>query len=273
MPELPEVETIKNGVAKYATGKVIKDIKIYQSRLRWPVSKELQKNTVRGKIDSVTRRGKYLLLNMTAGSIIMHFGMSGRLKILTESLPLLKHDHLDIELNDCLLRFNDPRRFGSVLWATDPLKHPLLAELGPEPLSDGFNHDYFFAITQKRIMPIKNLLMQSHVVVGIGNIYVSEVLFLAKLHPLMPSNQITKRQCGEIVKFSKEVLTNAIANQGTTFRDYVDAGGRRGNFQKLLKVYGREGEACYKCGATIRKVSVGQRSSFFCPKCQPVSND
>ena len=274
MPELPEVETTRRGIAPHITGQTISSVIIRQPKLRWPIPKMLKTTLVGAKVVSVSRRGKYLLLTIkdsdTQGTVLMHLGMSGSLSITPASTPPSKHDHIDIVFgNNQCLRLRDPRRFGSVLWTSrDPLKHKLLKELGPEPLSDEFNVDYLFSKSRKRKQAIKQLIMDSHIVVGVGNIYANEALFSSGIRPGTAAGRISRSRMVDLVDAIKGILKTAIDQGGTTLRDFTDSDGRPGYFKQELKVYGREGLSCTQCGSTIKLSRQGQRSTFYCPRCQ-----
>ena len=269
MPELPEVETTRRGIAPHIEGQQIDQVVIRQSQLRWPIPRGLR-GRLKGKtISQVQRRGKYLLIETDAGSMIMHLGMSGSLRIVDRDLPPRKHDHVDISFtNGKCLRFHDPRRFGALLWSRDPLHHELIENLGPEPLSDDFNTQHLFSLSRGRKLAVKNFIMDSHVVVGVGNIYASEALFMAGIRPTIAAGRITRQRYEALVQAIKDVLTRAITDGGTTLRDFVREDGKPGYFAQSLNVYGRAGETCHSCGTTIRKKQIGQRSSFYCPNCQ-----
>ncbi len=269
MPELPEVETTRLGISPYLLGQKIQRISIHQPRLRWPIPKAvllLEGTTVQ----DITRRGKYILMHTSKGTAILHLGMSGSLRIANPSEPKRKHDHVELHINkDTVLRFHDPRRFGCLLWqeAGAP-EHSLLANLGPEPLSDVFNTEYLFRASRKRKVAIKLLIMNSQIVVGVGNIYASESLFDAGIRPGVASQRITKLQAQALVEAIKKILQRSIEQGGTTLRDFVNSDGQPGYFQQTLNVYGREGEACNTCGTMIKQKVMGQRSTFYCPSCQ-----
>jgi formamidopyrimidine-DNA glycosylase len=245
-------------------------VRIRNARLRWPIPADLP-NLLRGrKILAIERRGKYLLIRFHHGHLLIHLGMSGSLRVIEPDLPPHKHDHFDLCMGSGLcLRLRDPRRFGAVLWSADPpLHHPLLASLGPEPLEQGFNGAYLHEQGKRRRGAVKNLIMDSQVVVGVGNIYASESLFLAGIHPARASNRIAAERYATLAGAIREVLTAAIAQGGTTLRDFRQEDGRPGYFAQQLQVYGRADEPCPQCGGTIRSRIIGQRSSFFCPRCQ-----
>jgi formamidopyrimidine-DNA glycosylase len=271
MPELPEVETTCRGIADHVIGHVITKILINNPNLRWPVpAQELQSSLPGQKITTVKRRAKYILLGCGNGHLIIHLGMSGSLRILKQTSHPEKHDHVEIFFdNGTVLRLRDPRRFGAVLWTDQVIeKHPLIAKLGPEPLEGKFNQEYLFQKTRKRRRSIKNLIMDSHVVVGVGNIYASEALFHAGIRPVRSAARLTKKDCQRLVAEICRVLTQAIAAGGTTLRDFTDSNGNAGYFSQELFVYGREGKSCLLCGNSIKRKLIGQRSSFYCPNCQ-----
>lgn len=270
MPELPEVETSRRGIAPHILGKTFKDVVVRQPQLRWPVPVELADRVRGSSLDHLDRRGKYLLLATANGTAILHLGMSGNLRICSADQPVLKHDHVDFLFTDgTLMRFNDQRRFGAVLWTNQPAEqHPLLAELGPEPLSNAFNARYLLERCRNRRTPIKSLIMDSHIVVGVGNIYASESLFMAGLHPNRPASTLDLICCEQLCAAIKAVLQWAIDQGGTTLRDFVNAQGKPGYFQQSLSVYGRAGLACLKCAEPIQQLKIGQRASYFCQTCQ-----
>ncbi len=271
MPELPEVETVRRGITPHVVGKTIEKIVVRDRRLRWPVPKSFERFAKTRRITATDRRGKYLILVLDGGDrVLIHLGMSGRLLLLKPEHPLKKHDHLDFELSgSVLLRFNDPRRFGAVLpWPASEKTHALMETMGPEPFSDEFNGEYLFRLSRGRSAPVKSFVMDGRVVVGAGNIYAAEALFRSGLRPSKPAGRLTQAQCDTLAKNIREVLMEAVEKGGTTLRDFFGADGAPGYFQQKLFVYGREGEACLKCRTKIRRVIIGQRSSFFCPRCQ-----
>lgn len=269
MPELPEVETTRRGIAPHITGKKIKRIIVREARLRWPVPADIHAAEGR-KLQSVERRGKYLLLRFTNGTLIIHLGMSGSLRITAPDEPPLFHDHVDLVCSDgTCLRYCDPRRFGCWLWTTaDPLQHPLLAELGPEPLTDAFDADYMAARAAGRKGPVKTFLMDSHVVVGVGNIYANEALFMAGIHPKRAAGKVSAARYEKLVRAVKTVLADSIEMGGTTLRDFVGGDGKPGYFQQTLRVYGRGGEPCRTCQTPLTEIRLGQRATVFCKTCQ-----
>lgn len=270
MPELPEVETSLRGVEPYLQGQTIKQIIARTPKLRWAIPAELSQ--MQGaKILSLSRRAKYLILHTDKGDIIVHLGMSGSLGILkaSDNLPAGKHDHVDLLTESgVILRYNDPRKFGCWLWAEKAEEHELLKKLGPEPLSDAFTSGYLFKKGRKKTVAIKNFIMNNEVVVGVGNIYACESLFMAGIHPELSAQNLTQKQCERLVKVIKEVLTKSIIQGGTTLKDFIQPDGKPGYFAQVLQVYGRKGEECHDCGAIIETKVVGQRNTYFCPKCQ-----
>jgi formamidopyrimidine-DNA glycosylase len=270
MPELPEVETTRRGVAPSVIGRRIARLHVYDPRLRWPVPGDLAKYLEGRTIDGLTRRSKYLLFQIGDGTLLMHFGMTGSLRVHTRPPARVAHDHVDIVFeDDSVLRYHDPRRFGAMLWiGGPPLAHPLLRDLGPEPFDPAFNADYLWQATRSRSAAIKLALMDSHLVVGAGNIYANESLFRAGIRPTTPANRVSRARLARLVDEVRAVLSEAIAKGGSTLRDYVDARGEPGYFQLDYYVYGREGEPCRICGTAIRHRRLGARASFNCPHCQ-----
>jgi formamidopyrimidine-DNA glycosylase len=270
MPELPEVETTRRGIAPVIEGRRIAALVVREPRLRWPVPRALADEIAGQSVSAVRRRAKYLLIDLETGSLILHLGMSGSLRVLPPETPLIDHDHIDILLDSGVaLRFNDPRRFGSLLWTrVDPLTHPLLRRLAPEPLEPGFDAGYLYAASRGRRVAIKQFLMNSHVVVGVGNIYASEALFRARIHPRRAAGRLKRAESAKLVRGIRSVLTTAIRVGGTTLRDYVGADGNPGYFRQKLYVYERDGKPCRICRTPVRQITQGQRSTYFCPKCQ-----
>ncbi|MEW6314721.1 MAG: bifunctional DNA-formamidopyrimidine glycosylase/DNA-(apurinic or apyrimidinic site) lyase [Pseudomonadota bacterium] len=270
MPELPEVEVTRRGLAPHLAGQRIKDAIVRHHGLRWPVPANLAKLLAGLTIHDVARRGKYLLLDCGKGVLLLHLGMSGSLRIVSHDLPAEKHDHFDLVLaNGQAMRLRDPRRFGAVLWVTDdPMHHPLLAQLGPEPLSREFDAAYLYQATRKRSAAIKTVLMDSRIVVGVGNIYASEALFRAGIRPGRAAGRLTRAHCAALVEAVRATLKAAIKAGGSSLRDFVGSNGEPGYFQQQYWVYGRAGQPCRRCGAPIRQLRQGQRSSFYCPVCQ-----
>ena len=275
MPELPEVETTLRGIQPKTEQQTIQQLIIRQPKLRWPVSAVLQQNKVAGLgILKILRRGKYLILQTAKGDILIHLGMSGNLRILPQNTPAQKHDHIDLLLeNGYLLRYHDPRRFGAWLWADKAeggyLQHPLIAKLGPEPLSDDFTADYLQQQIQRRKSSIKTLIMNSQIVVGVGNIYANEALFLSGIHPATLPQPLSPTQFQTLVDNIKKVLTAAIQQGGTTLKDFLTPDGKPGYFEQQLNVYGRANQPCPVCHTPIKKLTLNQRAAYFCPKCQP----
>jgi len=270
VPELPEVETTRRGLAKHLTGLTIKSATIRNGNLRWPIPKILP-TLLRGcTIRSLKRRAKYLLMDCGKGTLILHLGMSGSLRILPIDTPAEKHDHFDLILsNGTLMRLRDPRRFGAVLWQSgDVYEHSLLAKLGPEPLEKDFNARYLYQATRGRSVSIKQCLMDNHVVVGVGNIYANEALFRAGIKPQLAASKLSLARCERLVDEIRATLNEAIKLGGSTLRDFVNTSGEAGYFQQTYWVYGRTGEPCRRCGKPIKQIKQGQRSSFYCAKCQ-----
>ena len=267
MPELPEVEVTRRSLTPQLAGRTISGAEVREPRLRWPVSAEVRRlagRTVRG----LARRAKYLLLDCGDGTLILHLGMSGSLSVVAKGTPPAKHDHVDLLFGDRVLRLRDPRRFGAVLWARGaPEAHPLLAHLGIEPLSSALDAARLHALTRRHRAAIKLFLMDARRIVGVGNIYAAESLFLAGIDPRLPANRVTLAQAGKLVAAVKRTLRAAIKAGGSTLRDFA-VNGRSGYFQNRYWVYGREGERCRRCRAPVRRVVQGQRSTFFCPRCQ-----
>jgi len=270
MPELPEVETTRRGIAPHLTGATITHVRIRDRRLRWPIPTGLEDHLTGQIVNAVDRRAKYILLRTDAGTAIIHLGMSGTLRFVAPGTSPKKHDHVDIEIDSgSVLRFNDPRRFGCLLWTgSNPLDHPLLARLGPEPLSDTFTGAYLHAVSRGRRIAIKPHLMNAAVVVGVGNIYASESLFRAGIHPKRAAGRISLERMTRLTEAIKLVLQDSIRHGGTTLRDFSNDEGKPGYFSNELSVYGREGEACMLCRQPIRQIVLGQRSTFYCANCQ-----
>lgn len=270
MPELPEVETTRRGIAPHLLDRQIDNIIIRNPNLRWPIPPSLSRQLRGQQIVSIDRRAKYLLLKVGKGTLILHLGMSGSLRLVTSETPFKKHDHFILELDSGMaLRLHDPRRFGAVLWHRGAIhEHPLLAELGPEPLQDDFNSDHLWNSCRGRKTSIKQHIMNSKVVVGVGNIYANEALFLAGIHPKRAAGRISQPRIIVLTHSIKSVLGSAIEQGGTTLRDFVDANGEPGYFSLKLQVYGKTGEPCEHCGAPIKQIVIGQRSTFYCGHCQ-----
>lgn len=269
MPELPEVETTLRGVSPHIVGKQVSNIIIRQHQLRWPIPSNLPKLLQRKKLLSIARRGKYLLLVFKQGTAIFHLGMSGTLCIVPTKTPPMCHDHVDICFGAQTLRFNDPRRFGCLLWHEgDVYAHKLLVNLGPEPLTENFTADYLFKRSRKRNQAVKQFIMDSKVVVGVGNIYANESLFMAQIKPIRKAGKLSYKNCEDLVFYSKKILKHSIKQGGTTLKDFVGGDGKPGYFKQELLVYGRGGEACVKCKKALKEIRLGQRSTVYCTNCQ-----
>ncbi|MBP8924416.1 MAG: bifunctional DNA-formamidopyrimidine glycosylase/DNA-(apurinic or apyrimidinic site) lyase [Pseudomonadales bacterium] len=271
MPELPEVETTRRGVMPYLVGRRIVAVTVREARLRWPVPANLEALLCNRQVLGIDRRGKYLLIRFEQGTLLVHLGMSGSLRVVEQAeTGLRKHDHVDLHLEDGrILRYHDPRRFGAFLWLEgNPLQHSLLRDLGPEPLEPDFDGDYLHARARGRRSAVKQLLMDGRIVVGVGNIYANEALCLAGIHPLRQAGRVSLRRYRTLADAVRTVLGNAIAQGGTTLRDYVNGTGSPGYFSLSLRVYGREGEPCLHCGQPIRAVRSAQRATFYCSNCQ-----
>jgi formamidopyrimidine-DNA glycosylase len=270
MPELPEVETTRRGIAPALIGRRVSDVVVRDRRLRWPIEHRFESSIRHQTVRRVERRAKYLLIGFDVGTLIVHLGMSGSLRILDAKILPKAHDHWDLILDSGkVLRFHDPRRFGSAHWTeSDPLEHKLLAKLAPEPLAAEFDADHVFRATRKRKVAIKLLIMNSQAVVGVGNIYASEALFRAGISPRRAAHRVTRTQAAALTKAIKEVLAEAIEIGGTTLRDYVNADGIPGYFRQKLFVYEREGQPCRACKTPVKHFVQGQRSTYWCPTCQ-----
>ena len=269
MPELPEVETSRRGIAPWIQDQDVRSVIVRQRSLRWPVATEIERLLPGQKIRSLRRRAKYLLIGTDAGTAMLHLGMSGSVRIIESGTPAGVHDHVDIEFGSGkALRFRDPRRLGSLLWAAEPDQHPLLRKLGPEPLDEQFNGDYLHVLARGRRVTIKQFLMNASVVVGVGNIYASESLFVACIHPKRKAGRIARHRMAVLADAVKTVLGKAIEAGGTTLRDFHGGDGEPGYFQQQLEVYGREDEPCLRCGRPISLIVLGQRSTFYCKDCQ-----
>src|SRR6478672_324987 len=274
MPELPEVETTRRGLEPYVVGRTILGAVLRRPDLRWPIPDEISEQLPGHRVTAIRRRAKYLLLDTDAGSALLHLGMSGSLRVLPVDTPVNAHDHVDLLLSHgraepaLLLRFNDPRRFGCLLWQPRGQTHELLRGLGPEPLSRDFTGDYLFQRSRGRSAPVKSFLMDQRVVVGVGNIYVAEELFAAGVSPLRAAGRVSReryaRLAGEIVR----ILTHAIARGGTTLRDFISPDGAPGYFEQELAAYGRGGEPCPRCGRALKQAAIGQRATVWCGHCQ-----
>jgi formamidopyrimidine-DNA glycosylase len=274
MPELPEVETTRRGIEPHLAGRRIAAVTLRRADLRWPVPPEIGALLPGQRIDSVERRAKYLLIHTAAGSAMLHLGMSGMLRVLPPDAPIGKHDHVDIVLESTaeqrgrVLRFTDPRRFGSLLWQPFGEVHPLLAALGPEPLTDAFDGDTLWRGSRGRSAAVKLFLMDNANVVGVGNIYASEALFAAGIDPRRAAGKVSRGRYASLAAEVKRILAWAIERGGTTLRDFLNPDGAPGYFFRELNVYGRAGEPCKVCGTPIKQAVLGQRSTFWCPSCQ-----
>jgi formamidopyrimidine-DNA glycosylase len=269
MPELPEVETTRRGIEPHINGRTVKEVIIRQPQLRWLIPTELVQLLTSKVLKKVTRRAKYLLLEFENGSLIIHLGMSGSLRVLLAEQEVKKHDHFELVFNDnVILRLTDPRRFGAVLWQQRDTTHKLLAHLGPEPLTDDFTITTFEQAAKNRSVPIKTFIMDNKVVVGVGNIYACEALYAAKIHPLTPVNQLSKVKFKTLVAAIKYILGAAIERGGTTLKDFVGGDGKPGYFAQELQVYARKGQSCNACQKPLQELKIAQRSTVFCPNCQ-----
>lgn len=270
MPELPEVETTRRGLAPHIEGSEVIEVTVRQPSLRWPVPGNLAAKLEGQVIQSIQRRGKYLLFKNTQGTLIGHLGMSGSMRICSADSEVKKHDHVDIRMaNGKILRYHDPRRFGFLLWTEeDPLQHKMLNKLGPEPLSEQFTGKLLHQLSRKRRVPVKNFIMDSHVVVGVGNIYASESLFNAGIRPTRPAGKVSLAAYEQLAEIIRIVLARSIEQGGTTLKDFVNSDGQPGYFAQQLNVYGRAGQACPQCQTSIKSKVIGQRNSFYCPGCQ-----
>ncbi|OMG66495.1 DNA-formamidopyrimidine glycosylase [Stutzerimonas balearica] len=269
MPELPEVETTRRGIAPHLLGQTVERVVVRDRRLRWPIPEDLDVRLSGQRIEAVERRAKYLLIRVQSGTLIAHLGMSGSLRLVPAELPAAKHEHVDILLGSGqALRYTDPRRFGALLWSELPLEHPLLASLGPEPLDEGFDGRRLYELSRGRSMAVKPFIMDNAVVVGVGNIYASEALFAAGIDPRRPAGGISRARYERLAAEIRRILAMAIERGGTTLRDFVGGDGKPGYFQQELFVYGRGGAFCKQCGSTLREVRLGQRASVYCGRCQ-----
>ncbi len=270
MPELPEVETTLRGVRPFIQEERIQEVLIRSPRLRWPIPKESLQQLSGQIFHTLQRRGKYLLFTTHTGTLILHLGMSGRLAILKPPLPAGRHDHMDILFkNHFILRFTDPRRFGALLWTdSDPSCHPLLIKLGIEPLSRHFNTHYLQEKLARKKLAIKAALMDQQIVVGVGNIYITEALFMARIHPLTPANALSSSSLSQLVSAIKQILRRAIAQGGTTLKDFLNTQGKPGYFKQSLQAYGRSGQPCQRCQKPLNVLSLCQRTTVYCQVCQ-----
>lgn len=269
MPELPEVETTLRGIQPHIQQQTITQIILRHTHLRWPIPLDIDSILAGQKIQHLERRAKYLLLHFKMGTLMIHLGMSGSLRLLSTAVAPKKHDHIDVIFSpQQILRFTDPRRFGAFLWTTEPLNHPLLKNLGPEPLEKNFSGKYLAKQAKNKIIAVKNFIMDSKIVVGVGNIYAAEALFLANIHPLTPVKQLTAQQWLQLTHAIKKILRCAISQGGTTLKDFTHSTGKPGYFKQSLKVYGRGGLPCVICHTLLQSIRLGQRSTVFCAVCQ-----
>ncbi|QTH62702.1 bifunctional DNA-formamidopyrimidine glycosylase/DNA-(apurinic or apyrimidinic site) lyase [Psychrosphaera ytuae] len=268
MPELPEVEVSRLGITPHIEGKTITKIIVRNPNLRWLVPADV--NKAEGLVlKRVVRRAKYLLLETDLGSIILHLGMTGKLRVIDKSVPVIKHDHFDIEFeNGVVLRFNDSRRFGACLWQPKGEVHELLQKLGPEPLTEAFHDTHLFEQSRNKQVAIKNFIMDNHVVVGVGNIYANESLFKAGISPKRAAGKVSKQRYQSLTQYIKQTLQAAIKQGGTTLKDFVQSDGNPGYFAQELLVYGRGGQPCVQCGTKLDEVKIGQRTTVYCKQCQ-----
>jgi len=267
MPELPEVETTKNGLVKLLTNKRITRVEIRNPNLRWRIEDSIKLNLNNQTIRSFSRRGKYIFLNLDKGHLMIHLGMSGKINVVDINEPLKKHDHFLLFFEKIVMRFNDPRRFGSIFYL-DSLSHELIDHLGVEPLEYSFHKNYLFENSRNKSQNVKAFIMDSKVVVGVGNIYACESLFKTGINPKTQANKISKKRYIFLTENIKKVLTKAIKAGGTTLQDFAKVDGKPGYFSQELSVYGRENEKCYTCNGKIKRIVQNQRSTFYCPKCQ-----
>jgi formamidopyrimidine-DNA glycosylase len=281
MPELPEVETTRRGIAPHILNQRVTGVRIRQPRLRWPIPAELPELILNQPLLDVQRRGKYLLLHFVSGTALIHLGMSGSLRIVDANTTPGLHDHFDLVFGSVILRYCDPRRFGCLLWVEGAgeaagegapenavEQHPLLKHLGPEPLTDGFTADYLYQRSRKRTQAVKQFLMDSKIVVGVGNIYANEALFMAGIKPIRKAGLLTRKNCEELVQNIKFVLQRSIDQGGTTLRDFVGGDGKPGYFKQELLVYGRGGQACTLCSKPLKEVRMNDRTTVYCVACQ-----
>jgi len=269
VPELPEVETTCRGIAKHITGKKVNQVYVHQANLRWPVTRKLNNILHQQTVNSVDRRAKYILIRFAIGTLIIHLGMSGSLRISPKLEAKRKHDHLEFEFDKFVMRFHDPRRFGCVLWTPEnPEQHSLMRKLGPEPLTDLFTGTMLYKLSRNKKCTIKSFIMEGKNVVGIGNIYACESLFMAKIHPLKKANTISMQRYLDLVRNIKQVLSDAIKQGGTTLKDFVNSEGAPGYFSIKLNVYGKKSKPCPECGKPILSRVISQRNTFYCNRCQ-----
>jgi len=267
MPELPEVETTKIGLAKLLINKTITKVEIFNPSLRWSIDKSIIKKLSNRTIKSFSRRGKYILFNLNQGHLMIHLGMSGKINVVDIDEPLKKHDHFLLHFNKKVMRYNDPRRFGSIFYL-ESLDHKLLNSLGVEPLEDSFHENYLFENSRNKTQNVKAFIMDSRIVVGVGNIYACESLYMAGINPKTKANKISKLRYINLTNNIRMVLKKAIKAGGTTLQDFAKVDGKPGYFSQELSVYGRENKNCYSCNGKIERIIQNQRSTFYCPKCQ-----
>lgn len=267
MPELPEVETTRRGIEPHLIGKQITKIIVRQPQLRWPIPDELQ-SLVGNSVKRVKRRAKYLLIETLAGSALVHLGMSGSLRLIASDEPAGYHDHVDLVLDDCTLRYTDPRRFGCWLFVAQGQQHALLSKLGPEPLSKDFDAQRLIDLSRGKKQKVKQFIMDNNVVVGVGNIYANEALFRAGISPVRSAGNISAKRYEKLYSDIVDVLSEAIEQGGTTLKDFVGGDGKPGYFQQTLHVYGRAGKPCTSCSTTLKEVRLNNRSTVYCPTCQ-----
>lgn len=269
MPELPEVETTRRGIAPHIERRKVTGVDIRQPSLRWPIPDTLTDAILGRQLLDIQRRGKYLLLRFGAGNLLIHLGMSGSLRIVKPEEPPRFHDHVDIAFGKHILRYCDPRRFGCMLWVEgDPMAHSLLAHLGPEPLGEDFTAEYLFKRSRKRTAPIKQFLMDSKTVVGVGNIYANEALYFSGIKPIRKAGTVTRKQYELLVENIRFVLQRSIEQGGTTLRDFVGSDGQPGYFKQQLMVYGRGAQPCKQCGRVLKEIRLNNRTTVYCVDCQ-----
>ncbi|WP_440054966.1 bifunctional DNA-formamidopyrimidine glycosylase/DNA-(apurinic or apyrimidinic site) lyase [Pseudoalteromonas sp. T1lg65] len=268
MPELPEVEVSRLGIEPHILNQTVTEVRVHNAQLRWPVPSEVQQLTGQ-QVDAVKRRAKYLLIETTVGTAILHLGMSGNLRVVEASTELKKHDHVEIQFaTGKVLRLNDPRRFGAFLWQQPGESHTLFAKLGPEPLTDAFTAEHLFELSRGKKVPIKQFIMDNHIVVGVGNIYANESLFKAGIHPKREAGKVSLKRYQSLTPIIKDTLAAAIVQGGTTLKDFAQTDGKPGYFAQQLLVYGRKGELCVECQSPLKEIRLGQRSTVYCPQCQ-----
>jgi len=269
VPELPEVETTCRGIEPHILDRQVKSLRVRNGRLRWPVPADLSDHILSQTVQAVERRAKYILIHFASGDLLIHLGMSGSLRVLPESAPVGKHDHVEIVFDSgMMIRLTDPRRFGAVLWQPLGEVHRLLGHLGPEPLTEAFDVDHLAKACKGRSQAIKLLIMNAQVVVGVGNIYANEALHNAGIDPRRAAGRISRQRLARLVDEIKRVLSYAIQRGGTTLRDFLASDGKPGYFAQELNVYGRGGEPCKACNNALKEVRLGQRSTVFCNQCQ-----